>query len=262
MRQFSLQHNVALATMAFGIAAIIWTRPPARRHPDRWMSAFSIGLAALIFAAWAGEYVADVVVGTWSVQYTLPLQLTDAVSLAAIVALLTRRRLFVELTYFWTFTATLQAVITPDLAQTFPSVFYFTYFTYHIGAIVAAAYLVVGCRLYPRPGAAWRVWGLTLAWAAVAGTGDLITGGNYMYLRAKPVHASLLSVMSPWPWYIAEAAGAGLVMLLAVAALTRAFGGVPASGDDRQRGPRPGTGRALFGPTDAAAGGPPTAKLR
>jgi hypothetical integral membrane protein (TIGR02206 family) len=241
VKQFSFQHDVALATLVLGIAGSIW---PARRHPGRWMRALSIGLAALIFAAWAGEYVADVVVGTWSVRYALPLQLTDAASACSIVALLTRRQLFVELTYFWTLTASLQAVITPDLAQTFPSVFYFTYFIYHVGAIVAGAYLVVGCRLYPRPRAAWRVFALTLVWAAVAGAGDLITGGNYMYLRAKPVHASLLSVMSPWPWYIAESAAVGLAMLLAVAALTRAFGGVHGSptvalGREQERSSQP-----------------------
>jgi hypothetical integral membrane protein (TIGR02206 family) len=217
LKQFSFQHNVALAVLVLGVAGSVWG---ARRHPGRWMRPFEVTLASLIFAAWAGEYVADVIQGTWSVQYTLPLQLTDAVSVASIVALLTRRQLFVELAYFWTFTASLQAVLTPDLAYAFPSVFYFTYFLYHVGAIVAAAYLVVGCRLYPRPGAAWRVFAFTLAWAAIAGLGDVITGGNYMYLRAKPVHASLLSVMSPWPWYIAEAAAVGLAMLLVVGAVT------------------------------------------
>ncbi|HEY4826991.1 MAG TPA: TIGR02206 family membrane protein [Solirubrobacteraceae bacterium] len=217
MKQFSFQHNVALAVLVLGVAGSVWG---ARRHPGRWMRPFEVTLAGLICAAWAGEYVADVIQGTWSVQYTLPLQLTDAVSVASIVALLTRRQLFVELAYFWTFTASLQAVVTPDLAYAFPSVFYFTYFLYHVGAIVAAAYLVVGCRLYPRPGAAWRVFAFTLVWAAIAGLGDVITGGNYMYLRAKPVHASLLSVMSPWPWYIAEAAAVGLAMLLVVGALT------------------------------------------
>jgi uncharacterized membrane protein YwaF len=35
-----------------------------------------------------------------------------------------------------------------------------------------------------------------------------------MYLRAKPVHNSLLSVMGPWPWYIVSTAALGLVMLL------------------------------------------------
>ena len=44
--------------------------------------------------------------------------------------------------------------------------------------------------------------------AAVAGTANLITGGNYMYLRAKPSQASLLDQMGPWPLYIATAAAA------------------------------------------------------
>jgi hypothetical integral membrane protein (TIGR02206 family) len=201
-------------------AASVWL---ARRHPGRWVVVYAPALALLIFAGWIGEYVADAVTGTWSVEYTLPLQLTDAVSAAAIVALLTRRQLFVELVYLWSLTASLQAVLTPDLAQTFPSVFYFTYFIYHIGAIVAGLFLVYGCRLYPRPGAALRVFAATLVWAAIAGAGDLITGGNYMYLSTKPVHNSLLSVLGPWPWYIVAAAALGLAMLFVVQLLTDAL---------------------------------------
>jgi uncharacterized membrane protein YwaF len=55
----------------------------------------------------------------------------------------------------------------------------------------------------------------------------VITGGNYMYMRAKPVHNSLLSVMGPWPWYIAAGIGVGLAMLLLVAVLTELFRGQP-----------------------------------
>jgi len=46
---------------------------------------------------------------------------------------------------------------TPDLSQAFPSIFYFTYFTTHSGAIVAACLLVFGRRLLPRLWAVWRV---------------------------------------------------------------------------------------------------------
>jgi hypothetical integral membrane protein (TIGR02206 family) len=174
------------------------------------------GLALLVLAGWIGEYVADLVLDTWSVKYDLPLQLTDAVSVVTVLALWTRARLLVELTYFWSLTASLQAIITPDLAQSFPSVYYFTYFVYHVGAVVAACLLVFGCRLYPRAGAFWRVFAVTLAFAALAGVADIITGGNYMYLRAKPVHNSLLSVMGPWPWYIASTAVLALAMLYAL----------------------------------------------
>src|SRR5205823_1583860 len=130
--------------------------------------------------------------------------------------------LLVELLYFWSLTASLQAVLTPDLGvgQSFPSVYYFTYFSYHIGAIAGACFLVFGCRLYPRPGALWRVIALTLAFTALAGAGDRITGGNYMYLREKPAHNSLLDLMGPWPWYILSTTALAIVMLLAVQLLT------------------------------------------
>jgi hypothetical integral membrane protein (TIGR02206 family) len=222
VKQFSDPHLAALLTMVVGIAASVWG---ARRHPGPWMRWFSLGLAALIAAAWIGEYVADVILGTWSVRYTLPLQLTDVVSAVSIAALLTRRQMLVELAYFWSYTATLQAVLTPDLAQNFPSVFYFTYFGYHVGAIVAASFLVFGCRLYPRRGAVWRVFWITIAWTLVAGAADVVTGGNYMYLAYKPAHNSLLNVMGPWPWYIPGGVVLGLALLLLVDGLTKAFGG-------------------------------------
>lgn len=202
--------------MAAAIALSLWA---ARRRPGS-SRLLSFGLACVILAGWTGEYLADAVLGIWSPKYDLPLQLTDAVSLVAIVALCTRRALAVELTYFWALTASLQATLTPDLAQPFPSAFYFTYFAYHGGAIVAALMLVFGMGLYPRPGAALRVFAATLVVTAVAAVGDVLSGGNYMYLREKPQHASLLSVMGPWPWYIASTALLGLAMLLAVEALT------------------------------------------
>ena len=192
-----------------------------RRYRGRPLVWLSRGLAFLIFAGWAGEYVAEVVQGTWTVRYSLPLQLTDAVSASSMLALVTWQPLAIELAFFWSFTASLQAVLTPDLAQTFPRVYYFTYFAYHIGAVVGSTFLVFGCQLYPRPRAVWRVYGATLAFAAIAGAGDLLTGGNYMYLRQKPAHASLLSVLGSWPWYIVGAAAVGLAMLLCVAGLTR-----------------------------------------
>jgi hypothetical integral membrane protein (TIGR02206 family) len=211
--QFSDPHLAALAALA--LLAVISAWAP-RRHPGPWVELYGRALGLLILAGWAGEYVADVVNGIWTVRYDLPLQLTDAVSLVAVLALWTRRQLLVELLYFWAFTASLQATLTPDLGQSFPSVYYFTYFTYHVGAIAAALLLVFGRRQYPRAGAAWRVFGLALAFAAVAGIGDLLTSGNYMYLRAKPVHNSLLSVLGPWPWYLVTTALLGLAMLLAL----------------------------------------------
>lgn len=83
-----------------------------RRHPGNWVCGAARVLAGAILAGWAGKYIAEVIVG-WSLGYSLPLQLTDAVSVTAILALLTRRQLFIDLLYFWAFSASLQAALTP-----------------------------------------------------------------------------------------------------------------------------------------------------
>jgi hypothetical integral membrane protein (TIGR02206 family) len=218
--QFSPPHLAALAIWILGTAVCVVAG--RRASPDAaWVRWFCRGLAGLILISWAGEYVADVILGVYTVRFTLPLQLTDLISVIAAYALVSRHRWAVELTYFWAFTATLQATLTPDLGRDFPSVYYFTYFGYHVGALLAGAFLVWGLRVRPRRWAAARTLGATLAWAVVAGTADVITGGNYMYLAWKPVHSSLLSVLGPWPWYIAGALGVGAVLLAVVDVVTR-----------------------------------------
>src|ERR1700748_846143 len=164
-------------------AAVVAVRAP-RAIPRR-------GLGALILGAFLVEYAVNASQGRWDWGFNLPLQLSDVVAILAPVALWTGAPALVEIVYFWGLTASLQAVLTPSLNEAFPSVFYFTYFTTHCGVVVAACLLVFGHGERPRPGAIRRVFGVTLLMAAAAGAADLITGGNYMFLRAKPADASL-----------------------------------------------------------------------
>jgi hypothetical integral membrane protein (TIGR02206 family) len=216
VRQFSAPHLAALAVLALAAPAAVLI---ARRCSERVTTIVYRTLAVLILCGWIGEYIADVIQGIWTVRYDLPLQLTDVISLTTAIALWTRSQRATEFVYLWALSASLQATVTPDLSWDYPSVFYFTYFTYHVVAVVAGVGLVFGCGLYPKPGAAIRVFVGTLAWAAIAGAGDLLTGGNYMYLRAKPVHGSLLNDMGPWPWYLVATAALGLAMLLVLQAI-------------------------------------------
>jgi hypothetical integral membrane protein (TIGR02206 family) len=222
MRQFSPPHLAALGVLLIACIAGIAV---ARRHPGRPTRMLCRVLAAVIFAAWAGEYVADLVTGIWTIQYDLPLQLTDTISVVSVVALWTRRPALAELVYLWALSASLQATLTPDLAWTFPSIFYFTFFIYHEGAIVGGLVLVFGAGLYPRRGAWWRTFAATLCVAACAGTADaLIHGADYMFLASKPPYGSLLNVMGPWPWYIVSVAALAIAMLLVLQAIARAVG--------------------------------------
>jgi hypothetical integral membrane protein (TIGR02206 family) len=218
MRQLSGEHIAALVVLAAGVGAAVWA-PRHRGGP--WVVPVTRGLALAIFVAYVTEYVANAVEGTWSVRYNLPLHLTDAVTVVAVVALWRPRPLLVELVYFWALTASLQAVVTPDLGQAFPSIFYFTYFATHVGVVVAACLLTFGLGMMPRPGAIWRVYLVTAAFAVFVGIVDAIAGANYMYLRHKPEHSSLLDAMGPWPAYIFAGAAFGLVVFGVLAALAR-----------------------------------------
>lgn len=211
MRQFSPEHLIVLTLTA---AAIVLAVRTPRLIPPK-------ALAVLIGGAFAIEFAVRATDGSWNWGFDLPLHLSDVVSLLAPVALWTRMPLLVEVLYFWALTASLQAVITPDLHQTVPSVFFFTYFITHSGAVVAACLLVFGLHQCPRPGAVRRVFLVTLGMAAGAGLGDLITGGNYMYLRAKPSQASLLDQIGPWPIYIAVAAVIALILFALLDRLAR-----------------------------------------
>jgi len=213
---WSAEHLAALAASAAGAAVLAGL---ARRHGDAFALPAGRVLALAILAAYAVEHLVYASRGRWSVELNLPLHLTDAVTLAAVAALWRpQSALLVELVYFWALGASLQAVLTPDLGQDFPDVLFLTYFATHSGAIAAACLLVLGAGRTPRRGAVPRVYAITLGFTALAALGSVLTGGNYMYLRHKPAHGSLLDVMGPWPVYIVVAAGVGLLFLVVLAA--------------------------------------------
>jgi hypothetical integral membrane protein (TIGR02206 family) len=219
VEHWSPEHLGALGVTAIVAAALV---AGARAWGDAWSLPVGRVLAVVIAAGFVCEQITYALRGEWTAEYNLPLQLTDAVTLAAIAALWRPDgRLLVELVYFWAFSASLQAIVTPDLNQAFPDVLFFTYYATHSGAIAAAALLVFGTRRTPRPGAVWRTYAVTAAFTCLAAAGTLITGGNYMFLRRKPVHGSLLDVMGPWPLYILTGALLGLIMFIALAALAR-----------------------------------------
>jgi hypothetical integral membrane protein (TIGR02206 family) len=233
MRLFSPEHIAAIAATAIAALALatLARRDPSRtattlprRAPPRTATTLTRALALVILAAFVAEQIIYAARGDWSARVNLPLQLSDAVTLVAIAALWRPRPgMLTELTWFWGLTATLQALLTPDLGYAFPDLLYFTYFVTHGGVIAAACVLVLGLRLVPGPGAAWRVFGFTAAFAAVAAIGCLATGGNYMFLRRKPSNGSILDALGPWPWYLVAAAVLAIAMLLVLEAITRAL---------------------------------------
>ena len=201
------EHVGALGAIAVATAALVVA---ARRQPGVWLRWFAIVLLVDEVSWWV--YLLAGGVPGLELRYSLPLQLCDVAIFIAAAALWSRNQLLVEMTYFWGLAGTIQALVTPDLPQHFPSYPYWQYYIAHGGVVAAALILVVGMRRHPRPWAVARVAGLTVAYAAFVAGVDLVTGANYMYLRAKPPTTTPLDAMGPWPVYVLVAALVGIVL--------------------------------------------------
>jgi len=201
---------VAVATVVVTVAARLW--------PGRWTTVFARALGVLLVANQLSWYVGWNIVerNPASVQQSLPLGLCEFGTFVVGAALWWQTPLLVEIVYFWGLGGSLQGLLTPDLPRSdlFPSFFFFQYFINHGGLVLAPIFLVVGLKLFPRPGAVLRVAGITFGYlVAVAGI-DWLTGGDYLYLREPPPTVSLLNVLGPWPWYILSMVGIGVLVLI------------------------------------------------
>lgn len=200
------EHVVTIAVIAAITTVLVVA---ARRRPGRWLNAFAVVLVIAEVAWWVNLALGGGSPGQRA--QALPLQLCDVAILITAAALWTRRPLLVELAYFWGLAGTIQGLVTPDLPNHFPDFWFFQYYVVHGGIIAAALVMVVGLRIYPRPGSVLKVLAITIGYAAAVGLVDGVTGADYMYLRAKPSSHSLLDVLGPWPWYVLSATGIAIV---------------------------------------------------
>src|SRR5579863_3957048 len=164
----------------------------------RWTLAFVI---ALNWALWMALLYFK---GWLNIGNEIPLNLCDWATVAVFIALLLPTQRSFEVAYFWALCGTLQALITPDCVYDFPDAQFTLFFVYHGGIIAAVLYLTLGRGMRPVPMSFPRVIGWTLIYGAVAGAADAVLGTDYGFLRAKPDHLTLLSYLSPWPYYLPE----------------------------------------------------------
>ena len=211
---FGPSHLTAIAlTLTVPLAlALLARHEHLGRHADRLAR---IGLACFLavgWICWLGQSV-------WRHELTLgnglPMNLCDWAEIALIVALLTRGQFAYELGYFWGLGGTLQGVLTPPLYYDFPDPQFIFFFIQHGGVVASLLYLTLGARMRPTPRSLPRVIAASFAYLGAAALVDWTLGVNYGFLRAKPLGQNLLTLMSPWPWYIPElvVVGMGLVLL-------------------------------------------------
>jgi hypothetical integral membrane protein (TIGR02206 family) len=213
-RQFSTygpSHLTVLMVFAIGSAALVWI---GRRQTQSQARLLRRVLGALTMAIFSVALLYKLVQPT--ISQSVPLQLCDLAELTAAYALWSQRKWAFTLTYYWGLPLSSQALLTPDLhGPDFPSHGFLTFFALHLLIVWAAIYLTWGIGMRPN----WRNYRFavitTLAWGAFTLLFNTIAGTDYGFLNRKPVNASMLDFLGPWPFYVlAEVAIVGAVWAL------------------------------------------------
>lgn len=214
-RQFTVygpSHWVAIAVFVVGAVLVVWV---GRRQTKRQSSVFSRILGALTAAIYVAMLVYTLIPP--SIERSVPLRLTDLATVVGAYALWSQRHWAFVLTYYWGLVLSTQALISPVLkSPDFPHYEYLAFWSIHLLVVWAAIYLTWGRGMRPH----WRDYRLvvvvTAGWAVGTMAFNGIAGTNYGFLNAKPVTASLLDLMGPWPVYVlvASALVAGVWALM------------------------------------------------
>ncbi len=235
-------HSAALLVTGLAAAAVPAALRRAVRRGDQ--GAFRSGvcrtLAALLVLNELINHTRQILEGVWTVRESLPLHLCGlGIYVAAAALWLAARReqresgpqtapraaegpprpapvgigqVLCELTYFWGLGGSVQALLTPEIPDRFPSIAFLTFFFGHGAMVVSALTLTLGLGCRPRAGSVWRVWWITLGVAAAVFVFNLLTGANYMYLMGKPERPSLYDFFGPWPWSLLTLVGVATVI--------------------------------------------------
>jgi hypothetical integral membrane protein (TIGR02206 family) len=206
---FSTEHVI---TMIVIVGSIIGLAVAARLWPGRWRYRAAVTLGVVIVINESSWYLQAWDHRTFSLSANLPLHLCDVAAMVAVAALWTRRRILVELAWFWGLAGTANGIFTPDINAPFPTYSFLQYNIEHGAIVMAAVYLVIGLRVEPRPWASARVYAITFGLLVFDAFVNLLTDGNYLFIRQPPPGHNLLDLMGPWPWYVVG--GAVLAALL------------------------------------------------
>ena len=155
-----------------------------------------VSLTIIIF------HLQQISLGGYDVSADLPLFLCSFLALIIPVFTYYRKYWMYEILLFWVIAGTSQGVITPDIAEGFPSLDYFRYWIVHLGLLIIIFYATFVLRMRPKFKSVFKsFFALQLYMIVLMGINFLLKS-NYSYLDRKPESASVLDFLPDWPYYI------------------------------------------------------------
>ncbi len=192
-------HLCALALTVFSAVALLAL---GHRLSERGRFLICRVLAGILAAEYVGEFIwrfCSDAYGPW--KHNLPLHFCSFMIIAAIIALWWRKHWACSLVFFGVLTASIQGLITPAMANGYPSIAFYIFFISH-GLLLVVA-LAIPVLL------GWRARGyddvksilIMDAYVLCIIPVNLWLGTNYGYTQGSPVEGCILDYLGPAPWY-------------------------------------------------------------
>jgi hypothetical integral membrane protein (TIGR02206 family) len=205
------EHLIAIAILILlCVGLFLWQNPSeiAKRT-------FRYGLAAILLVDEFFWHVWNYTNGVWSIKTTLPFHVCSILVFLSVVMLITKNYTLYEISYFLGLGAATQAILTPDLGiYSFPHFRYFQTFISHGSIVLATIYMTAVEGYRPQWKSLLRVVAMLSIYAIFVGGINALLGSNYMFIAHKPETPSLIDLLAPWPFYIAELIGIALIVFV------------------------------------------------
>ncbi len=197
--RWSAPHLWALALTVLAAAGVLVL---GSRLGERGRHALCRALALVIAVQFVGEYIwrfASGTYGDW--KDNLPLHFCSMMSVVSFIALWWRLRWACAMVFFGVLTASIQGLLTPAMANGYPSIAFYIFFISHGLLLVVALAIPVLLR--------WRARGyddlvsllIMDAYVLAIIPVNVWLGTNYGYTQGSPVEGCLLDYLGPAPWY-------------------------------------------------------------
>ena len=130
----------------------------------------------------------------------LPLHYCHLANLIGAMAVLSRRRLFKAVIYFWTFTLCIWAFLTPVLYVGPWHIEFWIFWLYHLFVLLAVAHVLVADRFRPQGSDLRLALVFTAVFTLVLVVVNNLFGWNYGFVGpSKPEVATPIDVLGPYP---------------------------------------------------------------
>ncbi|KAB2816553.1 TIGR02206 family membrane protein [Phaeocystidibacter marisrubri] len=196
-----------------------------------WFTLASIGIFALVFLpklevrtqrnverVWAFALLVSTAIehlymfsaGTWSTEWSLPLQMCSLSGLLAVYTLLTHNKTTYIFLLFWGVSGGLHSLLTPEMTLGSHAIYSITYYFWHASIIMVPIYFFKARRFGLSKRSFFKVWGWTHAVWIVVGLFDWGVGANYMYIL-EPPKVDNPFVMGGFPYHLIGFEFAGIL---------------------------------------------------